>query len=157
MSKEHNYRLSLKWTGNLGEGTLTYRSYTRDHIISIDGKTDLLASSDPSFRGNPERHNPEEMLLASAASCHMLSYLHLCAVHKIVLVEYTDQPIGKMIESAGGSGRFQEITLHPTIVVTEKAMIEKAVELHHAANKLCFIANSLNFPVKHSPVINSIN
>ena len=157
MSKYHNYHICLKWTGNLGEGTLTYRAYTRDHTISIEGKPDLLASSDVAFRGNLERYNPEEMLLASASSCHMLSYLHLCAVHKIVVVEYLDKPTGKMLESADGSGKFEEITLNPAIVVTEKAMIEKAVELHHAANKLCFIANSLNFPIRHSPVITSIN
>jgi organic hydroperoxide reductase OsmC/OhrA len=96
------------------------------------------------------------MLLASAASCHMLSYLHLCAVHKIVVVEYSDNPTGTMLESADGSGRFEEITLNPVIVVTEKSMIEKAIELHHAANKLCFIANSLNFPVKHMPTVTSL-
>src|ERR1700677_58041 len=133
MSKQHNYLINLKWTGNLGEGTRTYRGYTRDHTISIHGKPDLLASSDVSFRGNPERYNPEEMLLASAASCHMLSYLHLCAVHKIVVVEYTDKPTGIMLESADGSGRFEEIMLNPVIIVTEKSMIEKAIELHHAA------------------------
>ena len=156
MNKQHNYRLTLKWTGNLGEGTLTYRGYTRDHTISIEGKPDILASSDPSFRGNPQRYNPEEMLLASASSCHMLSYLHLCAVHKIVAVKYSDNPTGTMLESADGSGKFEEIMLNPVIVITEKAMIAKAIELHHDANKLCFIANSLNFPVKHHPAITAL-
>ncbi len=157
MEKYHNYRLNLKWTGNLGTGTLNYRGYTRDHTISAEGKPEILASSDPSFRGNPERYNPEEMLVASAASCHMLSYLHLCAMHHIVLVEYTDTPTGKMLESADGSGRFEEITLNPVIVVTEKSMLAKAYELHHDANKLCFIANSLNFPIKHMPIIKALN
>lgn len=157
MEKYHNYRLNLKWTGNLGTGTLTYRGYTRDHIIAAEGKPEILTSSDPSFRGNPERYNPEELLVASAASCHMLSYLHLCAVHHIVVVEYMDNPTGKMLESANGSGRFEEITLNPVIVVTEKSMIEKAYELHHDANKLCFIANSLNFPVKHNTTITALS
>ena len=150
MGKEHTYQINLKWTGNLGEGT-------RDHVISAEGKPDLLASSDKVFRGNPERYNPEEMLLASASSCHMLSYLHLCAVHHIVVVDYMDNPTGKMLESADGSGRFEEIILNPVIVVTERAMITKATELHHNANKLCFIANSLNFPIKHLPVITAIS
>jgi organic hydroperoxide reductase OsmC/OhrA len=157
MGKEHNYRLHLNWTGNLGTGTLTYRGYTRDHTISAEGKPQILASSDPSFRGNPERYNPEEMLMTSAASCHMLSYLHLCAVHHIVVVEYSDNPTGKMLESAAGNGRFEEITLNPVIVVAEKSMLAKAYELHHDANKLCFIANSLNFPVKHNPTITALN
>jgi organic hydroperoxide reductase OsmC/OhrA len=116
----------------------------------------LPASSDTAFRGNPERYNPEEMLVASVSSCHMLSYLHLCAVNKIVVVEYADNPTGKMLESHDGSGRFEEISLNPVIVVTEKAMIEKAIALHHDANKICFIANSVNFPVKHFPVISSL-
>jgi organic hydroperoxide reductase OsmC/OhrA len=157
MSKEHKYRINIKWAGNLGAGTLTYKGYTRDHNISAEGKPVILASSDPAFRGNSERYNPEEMLLASVASCHMLSYLHLCAVHHIVVVEYFDNPTGKMLESADGSGRFEEITLNPVIVVTERAMVEKAHELHHDANKLCFIANSLNFPVKHVPVITALS
>jgi organic hydroperoxide reductase OsmC/OhrA len=153
MGTYHTYHISLKWTGNLGNGTQTYRSYTRDHIISVEGKPDLPASSDKAFRGNVERYNPEEMLVASVSSCHMLSYLHLCAVNGIVVIDYIDKPIGKMLESADGSGRFEEIELYPEIVVSDKSMIEKAIELHHNANKVCFIANSLNFPVKHSPVI----
>ena len=156
MGKYHNYLLHLTWTGNLGTGTETYRGYTRDHIISANGKPDLPASSDIAFRGNPERYNPEELLLASVSSCHMLSYLHLCAVHKIVVVDYTDNPTGKMLESPDGSGRFEEISLNPVIVVTEKKMIEKAIALHHDANKICFIANSVNFPVHHFPVITSL-
>ncbi|HTB30763.1 MAG TPA: OsmC family protein [Bacteroidia bacterium] len=153
MAAVHTYNIHLKWTGNNGTGTETYRGYSRDHTISTGGKPELLASSDPHFRGNKERYNPEEMLLASVSSCHMLSYLHLCAVNKIVVVEYSDHPIGKMIESPDGSGRFEEISLNPAIVVTEKAMIEKATALHHEANKLCFIANSLNFPVRHFPAV----
>jgi organic hydroperoxide reductase OsmC/OhrA len=156
MDKYHTYTMNLKWTGNVGTGTQTYRGYTRDHIISVNGKPDIPASSDIAFRGNPEHYNPEEMLLASVSSCHMLSYLHLCAVNKIVVVEYTDNPTGKMLESPDGSGRFEEISLNPIIVVTEKAMIEKAIALHHDANKMCFIANSVNFPVMHFPVINSL-
>jgi organic hydroperoxide reductase OsmC/OhrA len=152
----HNYHISLKWTGNLGPGTLTYRGYTRDHTIFADGKHSISASSDKAFRGNPERYNPEEMLVASVASCHMLSYLHLCVVNGVVVVEYADNPTGKMLESADGSGRFEKICLNPVIVVTEKAMIAKAIDLHHNANKVCFIANSLNFPIKHLPIITSL-
>jgi organic hydroperoxide reductase OsmC/OhrA len=157
MGTYHTYLINLKWTGNLGTGTQTYRGYTRDHVISVEGKPDLLASSDKAFRGNPERYNPEEMLVASVSSCHMLSYLHLCAANGVVVVEYTDKPMGKMVESADGSGRFEEVSLNPIIVVSEKAMIEKAISLHHDANKICFIANSINFPVKHFPVITSVD
>ena len=155
MSTYYNYLIKLKWTGNLGTGTQTYRDYSRDHVISVEGKPDLEASSDKAFRGNAERYNPEEMLVASVSSCHMLWYLHLCAVNGIIVIDYTDKAKGKLIENSDGSGRFEEIALYPTIVVSEKHMIEKALALHHDANKMCFIANSLNFPVKHFPMITS--
>lgn len=153
MGSYHTYLINLKWTGNLGAGTETYRAYSRDHTIMVAGKPDLLASSDVAFRGHPERYNPEEMLVASVSSCHMLWYLHLCAVNGVVVHEYTDKATGKLIENPDGSGRFEEIILSPVIVVKEKTMLEKAYALHHDANKMCFIASSLNFPVKHIPAI----
>ncbi len=153
MSIYHNYFINLKWTGNQGAGTQSYRSYSRDHIVSVEGKPDLPASSDSAFRGNPERYNPEEMLVASVSSCHMLWYLHLCAVNGVVVMEYFDKATGKLKENPDGSGQFEDISLYPDIVVKEKGMIEKANALHDEANKMCFIANSLNFPVKHFPVI----
>ncbi len=156
MGTYHTYLLNLIWTGNLGTGTETYRGYTRDHTISANCKPNLLASSDKAFRGNPERYNPEELLLAAVSSCHMLSYLHLCVVNKIVVVNYSDNPMGKMLESPDGSGRFEEICLYPTIIITDKTMIQRAIELHHEANKVCFIANSVNFPIRHFPTISSV-
>jgi organic hydroperoxide reductase OsmC/OhrA len=153
MSIYHNYFVNLKWTGNQGSGTHTYSGYSRDHIISVEGKPELLGSSDSAFRGNPERYNPEELLVASVSSCHMLWYLHLCAVNGVVIVEYIDKATGKLQENSGGSGKFEDISLYPDIVVAEKSMIEKANTLHNDANKMCFIANSLNFPVRHFPVI----
>src|SRR5580698_11477781 len=153
MSTFHNYNVNLEWTGNQGDGTISYRGYTRDHIISVDGKPDLYASADTEFRGNPLRYNPEELLLASVSSCHMLWYLHLCAVNKVIVMDYIDKATGKMLEHPSGSGRFEEIVLYPTIVVSQKAMIPKAIDLHQDAHKKCFIASSLNFPVKHLPML----
>ncbi len=95
MSIYHNYFISLKWTGNKGTGTQTYRGYSRDHIILAEGKPELLGSSDSAFRGSPERYNPEELLVASVSSCHMLWYLHLCAVNGVVIIEYLDKATGK--------------------------------------------------------------
>jgi organic hydroperoxide reductase OsmC/OhrA len=149
---EHKYNLNISWTGNLGNGTSDYRSYSREHIISIDGKPDILASSDPAFRGDKSKYNPEEMLLASLSSCHLLWYLHLCAVEGIIIIEYFDSPIGIMVEKENGSGKFKEVTLNPVVFVTEEWMIAKANELHKKANEMCFIANSVNFEVKYNPV-----
>jgi organic hydroperoxide reductase OsmC/OhrA len=153
MSKEHHYLTQLRWTGNRGEGTSHYRAYDRDHVLSSGGKPEIAGSSDPSFRGNPQRYNPEELLVASLSSCHLLWYLHLCAVNGVVVVAYEDAAEGVMQEVEDGSGRFSAVVLRPVVTVAEAGMREKAMALHHEANKMCFIANSVNFPVLHEPVI----
>ena len=151
--KQHHYKIQITWTGNQGLGTKSYRAYSRDHLISGTGKiVQIPASSDPSFRGDPARYNPEELFLASLSGCHMLWFLHLCAVNQIVVTGYLDQATGIMEEEKDGSGHFREVILHPQITVEKEEMIEPAKALHHQANQLCFIANSCNFPVKHEPV-----
>ena len=149
---EHHYTTRLVWTGNTGDGTKDYRSYQRNHVISIAGKPDIRGSSDPSFRGDATRYNPEELLLASLSACHMLWVLHLCAVAGIIVVEYTDAASGTLQETSDGGGRFTEATLHPIVTITDDSRINEMNDLHHRANKLCFIANSCNFPVRHEPV-----
>jgi organic hydroperoxide reductase OsmC/OhrA len=149
--KEHTYQLRVEWTGNDGDGTKTYRSYRRDHIIEADGKPPIAGSSDPAFRGDKTRYNPEEFLVAALSTCHMLSYLHLCAVNNINVVGYADQPSGVMKENADGSGSFVQVTLKPTVTVSPGDDHAKARELHHRAHELCFIANSVNFSVTCEP------
>ncbi len=147
----HTYELQVKWTGNTGTGTSSYRQYERSHTISVENKVDLLGSSDPAFRGDKTRHNPEDLLLASISACHMLWYLHLCADHGVVVLDYIDQASGTMQETPDGGGHFTAVTLHPVVTVADASMVELANELHEQANKLCFIANSCNFPIKHQP------
>ena len=147
--KEHHYKTTVNWTGNNGKGTQNYISYKRDYSISADGKSTIEGSSDPAFRGDKNRYNPEELLLASLSSCHMLWYLHLCSENGIIVTSYTDTAKGVMTETANGGGRFTEVMLNPVVTVTESAMVDKANELHAEANKLCFIANSCNFPILH--------
>lgn len=148
----HTYHTDLHWTGNLGSGTSGYRAYSREHEIRVDGKPMLLGSSDPAFRGDPTRYNPEDLLVASLSACHMLWFLHLCADAGIVVTDYSDRATGTMVETADGGGRFSEVTLHPQVTVTKAEMIERAQALHEAAHRLCFIANSCNFPVRHEPM-----
>lgn len=153
MGKSHQYAMHLVWTGNKGEGTSTYRSYDRSYTISINNKADFFGTADPVFRGDATKHNPEELLVMSLSSCHLLSYLHLCAVNGIVLTEYEDDARGTMIEDEVKGGYFTEVNLNITMKITDPSKKEKAEELHHKANKLCFIANSVNFPVSHHVVI----
>jgi organic hydroperoxide reductase OsmC/OhrA len=151
--KEHYYSTSLTWTGNKGEGTTHYKAFDRDHILQAGDKPVIPGSSDPSFRGNPSRYNPEELLVSSLSACHMLWYLHLCSVNNIVVTDYRDQARGTMIERPDGSGYFKEVILCPIVTITNAARTDKAKELHHEANKMCFVANSCNFPVRHEPQI----
>jgi len=153
MEKVHHYATSVVWTGNKGEGTAHYRAYDRDHTISVRDKPEIPGSSDPAFRGNPARYNPEEFLVAALSTCHMLSYRHLCAVNKVVVVEYRDKAEGTMEETSDGGGHFTVVILRPVVTVSEEAMAEKARQLHHEASRLCFIANSCNFPVQHEPEV----
>lgn len=150
MHPNHNYKLILKWTGNKGTGTSGYRAYDRNHEILIDGKTIILGSADPTFHGDKTVHNPEDLLLASLSACHMMSYLHVCVKAGIVVTDYTDNATGILTVNNDGSGQFVEVTLNPIVTITDESKLAKANELHKEANKLCFIANSVNFPVKHN-------
>lgn len=148
--KTHNYEVKVEWTGNKGSGTFDYRSYSRNHIITGKDKgISIPASSDPTFMGDPSKYNPEELFLSSLSACHMLWFLHLCAINNIIVLEYSDVPSGTMEERGDGSGFFKEVILHPEVVVSSEEMISKANELHEKANQMCFIANSCNFDIRH--------
>jgi organic hydroperoxide reductase OsmC/OhrA len=149
--KQHRYSVQVKWTGNRGEGTSSYRAYSRNHDISVVGKPVLPGSSDPTFRGDPERYNPEEFLVSSLSTCHMLWYLHLCAEARLVVLEYVDEASGVMAETSDGGGRFTDVVLRPQVILAADSDLDRAVELHERAHHLCFIANSVNFPVRCEP------
>jgi organic hydroperoxide reductase OsmC/OhrA len=151
--KEHFYSVNLQWTGNLGQGTSNYRAYSRNHEISASRKPTVLASSDPAFRGDDSRYNPEDLLVASLSACHMLSYLHLCAVAGIVVTDYQDQAKGTMVETEDGGGHFTQVTLRPVVKVALGADFDLAQQLHDKAHHLCFIASSVNFPVLCEPSV----
>jgi organic hydroperoxide reductase OsmC/OhrA len=153
-SRFHRYQVQTIWTGNTGEGTASYRAYKRDHEIAGAGKmTRIPGSSDPAFRGDAARYNPEELLIAALSTCHMLWVLHLCADAGIVITEYSDEPDGVMTENPDGSGHFTEVTLHPRMQITDAARTEEAKALHQRAHQFCAIAHSVNFPVLCVPSV----
>ena len=149
----HRYKTRLVWTGNEGTGTSSYGAYSRNHEINTSDKPVLLGSSDPAFRGDPERWNPEELLLASLSACHQLWYLHLCASAGIVVTAYADAAEGEMQETADGGGHFTRVVLHPRVTLASGSDAERAKALHRAAHAKCFIARSVRFPVEHVPEI----
>jgi organic hydroperoxide reductase OsmC/OhrA len=151
--KRHSYALQVCWSGNNGQGTKNYTSYRREYAIEAVGKSQIKGSSDPAFRGNGKLYNPEELLVASLSSCHMLWYLHLCSVSGVVVLDYKDAASGVMEESDGGSGAFVQVELSPTVTIASGADPGRAEALHHEAHRNCFIANSVNFPVRITPRI----
>ncbi|QDY76470.1 OsmC family protein [Streptomyces qinzhouensis] len=154
MSATHTYDVAVRWTGNLGTGTDSYRSYGRTHDVLGEGKPTIAASADPAFRGDPDRWNPEELLVASVAQCHMLWYLHFCSTEGVTVVSYEDRARAVMtMDDSGGGGRITEVVLRPEVTVADASTAEKARALHGKVPAVCFIARSVNFPVHHDPVI----
>lgn len=151
--RTHRYDLTMTWTGNRGTGTSGYRDYDRDHDVSADGRPEIAGSSDPAFRGDKTRWNPELELVAALSQCHMLSYLHVCTTAGVVVTAYADAPYGLMAETVDGGGHFTEVVLRPRVTVAEPGMAEAAAKLHAEASEKCFIAGSVNFPVRHEPAV----
>lgn len=151
--KQHHYRVTVRWTGNKGTGTSSHKGYSRAHVISAPGKPAIDGSSDPSFRGDPARWNPEELMLSALSACHKLWYLSLCAQAGVVVTAYDDDAEGTMVEEANGAGQFTSVTLNPRVTLAAGSDIEKANALHHTAHEMCFIARSVNFPVEHKATV----
>ncbi len=147
---EHEYRVGLTWTGNRGTGTSGYRDYDRAVTLSGTAKPDLLASADPHFRGDGTRWNPEELLLAALAECHLLSYLHAAVSTGVIVVDYSDEATAAMT-TRGNSGRITSATLRPRVTVADPAMVDAARAAHALAHQWCFIANSVAFEVHLEP------
>lgn len=152
MSQKHNYKLKTVWKGNNGEGTSNLKKYDRSHTITVEGKPELNLTTDNPFVGDNSKLNPEDLLVAAIASCHMLSYLYVCAMEGINVTSYEDNATGVMIENTNGGGSFKEVTLNPVFTVSERSMKDKAIALHHKAHEICYIANSVNFNVKCHPI-----
>ncbi len=148
----HHYKLTTEWHGNKGDGTKNIRAYDRSHTVRVQGKPELHLTTDNPAVGDQSKLNPEDLLVAAISSCHMLSYLYVCAFEGIVITAYIDNATGMMIEKESGGGSFKEVTLNPICVVADESMIEKAIELHHKAHEICYIANSVNFDVKCNPI-----
>lgn len=150
MSRSHHYSLTVRWTGNQGSGTSSYSGYSRNHEVTAPGLPDLHGSSDPAFRGDPSRWNPEQLLVAALSQCHMLVFLHLASAAGIIVTSYEDTATGVMTQDPAGGGQFTSVTLHPTVTIAAGGDLALANDLHERANPSCFIASSVNFPVHHT-------
>ncbi|PZE28849.1 MULTISPECIES: OsmC family protein [unclassified Curtobacterium] len=150
---DHDHTVEVRWTGDRGTGTSDHRAYGRDHVVSAAGKPDLPGSAAQPFRGDADRWNPEDLLVAALAQCHMLSYLHVAALAGITVVEYEDRATGHLDVHPDGSGELTDALLRPVVTILEPDRVADATAAHARASSLCFIARSVSFPVRHEPVI----
>jgi organic hydroperoxide reductase OsmC/OhrA len=149
---EHSFAVSVEWTGNRGSGTSDYKAFARDNLLTSEGKPPIEGSAARAFHGDPARWNPEETLIAALVECHLLSYLYVATQNGIVVEAYTDAATGTVRTAGDGSGRFEEVTLRPVVTISAGDP-EVARAIHADANRLCFIAASVDFPVHHEPEI----
>ena len=119
MQREHSYGIDVVWQGNLGTGTSGYREYSRELTVTAKGKHPIEGSADKPFRGDLSRWNPEELLLAALAQCHLLSYLYVAVTEGVVVTDYSDSATGTMAEDGNGGGAFTEVRLRPRVTVAE--------------------------------------
>jgi organic hydroperoxide reductase OsmC/OhrA len=153
MAKTHDYAARLVWTGNLGSGTATYPGYSREYAVSVEGKLDLRGSADPMFRGDPELYNPEDLFVVAISSCHMLSYLALCARKGISVTSYEDSAKGTLLLTSDGGGYFEQVTLSPQVTIADGARHAEAIALHEDAHSQCYIASSCKCPIHHMAIV----
>lgn len=152
MQNGHSFAVSIEWTGNRGSGTSDHRAFSRDLVLTAEGKPPIEGSSAKAFRGDPARWNPEEALVAALVQCHLLSYLYVAVQNGIVVESYTDAATGSLQTDSNGGGRFTEVVLHPVVTISSGDP-QVAQRIHAEANALCFIASSVNFPVRHEPTV----
>jgi len=153
MKGAHEYSSRLIWEGNTGAGTATYAGYGRQYRVVAAGKPDIIGSADPAFRGDADKLNPEDLFVASLSSCHMLSYLALCALQGVRVLAYEDDAKGTMTVTADGGGKFEEVVLSPKVTISDSKNVALALNLHDKAHEQCFIANSCSVPVRHKPIV----
>ena len=152
----HHYAARLVWSGNLGSGTSDYASYGRRHRVVVAGKPDLVATADPTFRGEADTHNPEELFLAAIAGCHMLAYLALCARSGVRVVSYEDDVQGTLLLHPQGGGRFETVVLQPRVGIDDPGKTALALRLHATAHDRCFIASSCRVPIRHDATVHVV-
>ncbi|WP_119788851.1 OsmC family protein [Flavobacterium anhuiense] len=156
MTFKHTFKAKLNWNSRQNQEESSKRFYSKTHQIKIEGKPVLDVSAAKAFKGDPELYNPEDLLLSSLVSCHMMSYLYVCSQNGIEVLEYSDNAEATLEVNPDGSGRFIEAKLYPKVKISSSDKIELALELHQKANELCFIANSCNFPVLHHAVCEAV-
>ena len=141
------HHIKLDW--EKGETPFTYEAYTRNHTIAFKNGQDVLAASaSPTYKGDADKADPEDMLVAALSSCHMLSFLAIAAKKKLTVNSYQDDAVG-FLENEGGKLWITRVILRPKVAIDTDA--ETLSHIHHLAHEACFIANSVKTEVTVEP------
>ena len=150
MVGRHVYRTSLSWDGSTADG---YAAYDRGHTVeAAPARTVLSLSSDPAFRGDAELLNPEQLLVAAASSCQLLSFLAIAARSGVDVRSYRDETEAVMPEDDEPM-RITRIVLRPAVVVAAGIPEERVLRIVEKAHEECYVANSLSAQVVLEPTI----
>lgn len=150
---QHSFKAHLSWQKHPQAGDINLRRQLKNHTVQIEGKETLHLSAAKAFKGDSNLLNPEDLLLSSLMSCHMLSYLYVCGQHQIEVVNYEDSAEAFLEVYEDGSGKIVKVILNPIVGLKDASQAEIAMSLHGEARKLCFIANSCNFEMVHQPKV----
>jgi len=151
---EHRFESRLIWTGAAKGPTVDYATYSRECRVEFPGKPAIMLSSAAVFRGDPVLHDPEDLLVAALSTCHFLSYVALCARRGVHVTAYEDEAVGVMSRPPEAKTfRFTDVLLKPRVTIASDSDAELARALHEKAHEECFIAASVNFPVRHEATI----
>ena len=155
MDADHRFVASLVWTGNRGTGSSAVRAYGREHVVSVPGKPDIHGSAARVFHGDLDRWNPEEMLIAALAQCHLLSYLYVAVQNGIVVESYEDSAEGTLVTTPDGGGHFREVVLRPVVTISAgdpavAALVDvEPTDPHHRPPGCSYHARCLVGPLVH--------
>ncbi|MGB3414146.1 MAG: OsmC family protein [Microbacteriaceae bacterium] len=145
----HEFEVQIDWIGNTGSGTSGARDFSRNHEILFPGLPSLPGSAAPEFRGDADRYNPEQLLVAAIAQCHMMTYFYLAVQNGIVVTEYRDTATGFLRLHPDGSGEIDRVIVRPRVTLAAGTDLELALSLHDEVGKYCFIARSVNCEIVH--------
>jgi len=141
------HRATINWKRETE--SFDYSEYNRNHTWKFGNGIELPASAAVEFLGDVDRVDPEEAFVAAISSCHMLTFLAICARKRITLDRYSDCAVGYMEINERGKLAITRVLLCPEIVCTGTTLnADRLRHMHHLSHQECFIANSVNTEIQ---------
>ena len=153
MAEEHVFETRLSYPTDAKQKLPPDADFSRDNRMGAEGHPDIPGALPVVFGGHNRGYSPEDLLILSLSECHLLTYLALAQRRGLAVKRYEDRATGTLGKNANGQTQMAEVVLHPRVTITRGADAAMARDLHDGAHHHCFMANSVNFPVRHEPEI----